>query len=324
MTTHRVLTMEYIDGIRLNQLEKLEQMGLDRKVLAERLVQAVFHQILIKGFFHSDPHPGNLFALPGNQIAFIDFGMVGRLTPEMHRHFSSMIIAMMHRDTDGAVRAMLRMGMVPENVDRESFWLDVDELSDKYYDVTLSDISLAETVNDLFHLAFKHRIQIPPDLTLLGKTLLSLESIVKKLDPEINITRITRPFGQQLLKQRFNPRRIMRETWRHANDIGLSLMELPKLLNQLAEHLQKGRIQVDVSIPRLNLFLRKLDQIVNRLSYSIVLLSFSIIMCGLIIGSSLTRQQTLLWKVPAIEIGFFIAVFMLMWLIYSIFKSGRL
>ena len=242
----------------------------------------------------------------------------------MQRHFSSMVIAMMQRDTDGAVRAMLRMGMVPEDVDTEAFWVDVDELNDKYYDITLSEISLGDTVHDLFELAFKHRIQIPPDLTLLGKTILSLESIVKKLDPEINITQITKPFGEQLVRERFNPRRIMRETWRYAYDLGETLLEMPKNLRQLTENLKKGRFQVDVGVPRLDLFLRKMDQIVNRLSYSIVLLSFSIIMCGLIIGSSLTRQQTLLWKVPAIEIGFVVALFMLMWLIYSIIKSGRL
>ncbi|EGK11614.1 ABC1 family protein [Desmospora sp. 8437] len=324
LTTHRILTMEYISGVKLSRMKELEELGFDRKLLAERLVLILFRQILIAGVFHGDPHPGNLFALPGNRIALIDFGMVGRLTPEMKRHFSSMVIAMMRQDTDGAVRAMLRMGMVPEDVDTEAFWLDVDELNDKYYDITLSEISLGDTVHDLFELAFKHRIQIPPDLTLLGKTILSLESIVKKLDPEINITQITKPFGEQLVRERLNPRRIMRETWRHVYDLGETLLEMPKNLRQLTENLKKGRFQVDVGVPRLNLFLRKMDQIVNRLSYSIVLLSFSIIMCGLIIGSSLTRQQTLLWKVPAIEIGFVIALFMLMWLIYSIIKSGRL
>ncbi|GGA55008.1 ABC transporter [Kroppenstedtia guangzhouensis] len=324
LTTHRILTMEYISGVKLSRMKELEKLGFDRKLLAERLVLILFRQILIAGIFHGDPHPGNLFALPGNRIALIDFGMVGRLTPEMQRHFSSMVIAMMQRDTDGAVRAMLRMGMVPEDVDTEAFWLDVDELNDKYYDITLSEISLGDTVHDLFELAFKHRIQIPPDLTLLGKTILSLESIVKKLDPEINITQITKPFGEQLVRERFNPRRIMRETWRYAYDLGETLLEMPKNLRQLTENLKKGRFQVDVGVPRLDLFLRKMDQIVNRLSYSIVLLSFSIIMCGLIIGSSLTRQQTLLWKVPAIEIGFVVALFMLMWLIYSIIKSGRL
>ena len=324
LTTHRILTMEYISGVKLSRMKELEKLGFDRKLLAERLVLILFRQILIAGIFHGDPHPGNLFALPGNRIALIDFGMVGRLTPEMQRHFSSMVIAMMQRDTDGAVRAMLRMGMVPEDVDTEAFWVDVDELNDKYYDITLSEISLGDTVHDLFELAFKHRIQIPPDLTLLGKTILSLESIVKKLDPEINITQITKPFGEQLVRERFNPRRIMRETWRYAYDLGETLLEMPKNLRQLTENLKKGRFQVDVGVPRLDLFLRKMDQIVNRLSYSIVLLSFSIIMCGLIIGSSLTRQQTLLWKVPAIEIGFVVALFMLMWLIYSIIKSGRL
>ncbi|OYD09040.1 ABC1 kinase family protein [Paludifilum halophilum] len=324
LTTSRVLTMEYIHGIKLTRLESLDQMGFDRKILAERLIRALFHQILIEGFFHGDPHPGNIFAQPGNRLAFIDFGMVGRLTPEMQDHFASMVIAMMRRDTDGVVQAVLKMGLVPDDVDIGQLWLDTDELTDKYYDIALSEVSLGEVVNDLFDVAYRHRVRIPSDLTLLGKTMITLESIVKKLDPEIHVTQITQPFGEQLLKRRYNPRRMATSAWKNLLDYGETLMELPKQLKELSESIKRGRIQVDVGVPRLNLFLRKLDQIVNRLSYSIVLLSFSIIMCGLIIGSSLTRQQTLLWKVPAIEIGFVIALFMLLWLIYSIYKSGRL
>ena len=179
LTTHRVLTMEYISGVKLSGMKDLEEQGFNRKLLAERLVLIMFRQILIAGVFHGDLHPGNLFALPGNRIALLDFGMVGRLTPEMKNHFSSMVVALMRRDTDSAVRALLRMGMVPEDVDTEAFWLDVDELNDKYYDITLSEINLGDTVQDLFELAFKYRIQIPPDLTLLGKTILSLEGVVK-------------------------------------------------------------------------------------------------------------------------------------------------
>ncbi|MFC4077053.1 ABC1 kinase family protein [Salinithrix halophila] len=324
LTTHKVLTLEFIHGVKLNQLEILEEMGFDRKILAERLVESLFRQILIEGFFHGDPHPGNVFAQPGNRIAYIDFGMVGRLTPRMQDHFASMVIAMMQRNTDAMVRAILRMGLVPEDVDRQQLWLDMDELKDKYYDISISDINLGEAVNDLFDVAYRHRVRIPTDLTLLGKTMVTLESLVKKLDPEINVTRITQPFGEELIRERYNPKRMAASAWTSLLDYSETLAELPRQLKELTENLKKGRVQVDVGVPRLNVFLRKLDQIVNRLSYSIVLLSFSIIMCGLIIGSSLTRQNTLLWKVPAIEIGFFIASFMLFWLIYSIIKSGRL
>ncbi|QKG85262.1 ABC transporter [Kroppenstedtia pulmonis] len=323
-TSNRVLTMEYIHGVKLNDFQAINHLGLSQKQLAERLVQSIFHQVLIEGFFHGDPHPGNIFALPGNRLAFIDFGMVGRLTPEMKRHFSSLVIAMMRRSTDGVVQSILKMGLTPDDVDQEQLWLDIDQLTDKYYDVSLSNISLGEAVNDLFDVAFRHRIHLPPDLALVGKTMITLESIVYSLDPEISITQMTKPFGQQLLKERLHPKQLAGTAWREFIDYGESLISLPKQLRDLSENIKKGRIQVDVGVPRLNVFLRKLDQIVNRLSYSIVLLSFSIIMCGLIIGSSLTRQQTLLWKIPAIEIGFVIAVFMLFWLIYSIFKSGRL
>ncbi|PIB60099.1 AarF/ABC1/UbiB kinase family protein, partial [Pseudomonas sp. 2822-17] len=110
-------------------------------------------------------------------IGFMDFGMVGRLTPEMQGHFASLVIAIMRQNTDGVIKAINRMGLVPEDVNMQQLHLDVDEVREKYYDVPLSQVSLGEAINDLFSIAHDHQILIPADLTLLGKTLLTVESI---------------------------------------------------------------------------------------------------------------------------------------------------
>ncbi|GAB7386643.1 AarF/ABC1/UbiB kinase family protein [Bacillaceae bacterium] len=322
-STRKVLTMEYVDGVKLNEPDKLKQKGYNVKVVAERLAKAVFHQIFHNGFFHGDPHPGNVLVLPEEVIAFIDFGMVGRLTPEMKYHFSSLVIALMRQSTDGVIKAILRMGLVSDDVNMVQLREDVEQLREKYYGVPLSRISLGEAVNDLFRTAFRHSIRIPADLTLLGKTLLTVEGVVEKLDPDFRILDIAEPFGRQLLKERWQPKNVAETVWKRVSDYGELLFDLPKHMNEVTSLVKRGRLRLEIAIRELDLFLKKLDRISNRLSFSIVLLAFSIIMVGVIIGSSLGRQSTLLWKIPAIEIGFGMATLMFLWLLYSIFKSGR-
>ncbi len=319
----KVLTMEYVDGVKLNEPDKLKQYGYNPKNLAERLAKAIFHQIFNNGFFHGDPHPGNVLVLPGEVIAFIDFGMVGRLSPEMKYHFSSLVIALMRQSTDGVIKAILRMGLVPDDVNMAQLRGDVEQLREKYYGVPLSQISLGEAVNDLFRTAFRHSIRIPPDLTLLGKTLLTVEGVVEKLDPAFRIFDIAEPIGRQLLKERLHPKSVSVTVWNRVSDYGELLLDLPKHMKEVTSLIKQGRLRLEIAVPELDLFLKKLDRISNRLSFSIVLLSFSIIMVGVIIGSSLGRQSTLLWQFPAIEMGLGLAMIMFLWLLYSIFKSGR-
>lgn len=322
-STKKVLTMEYVEGVKFNELEPLKQNGYNLKNLADRLTKAIFRQIFIEGFFHGDPHPGNVLVLPGEAIAFIDFGMVGRLNPEMKYHFSSLVIALMRQSTDGVIKSICQMGLVPDDVNLMQLRDDVEQLREKYYHVSLSKISLGEAVNDLFRVAFRHSIRLPRDLTLLGKTLLTVEGMVEKLDPGFRILDIAEPFGRQLLKERWQPKNVAEVVWKRVSDYGEMLIDFPKNMKELTSLIKQGKLHLEIDVPKLDHFLKKLDQISNRLSFSIVLLSFSIIMVGIIIGSSMGRQSTLLWKIPAIEIGFGVATLMFVWLLYSIFKSGR-
>ncbi|MCB8815053.1 ABC1 kinase family protein [Desulfosporosinus shakirovi] len=322
-STRKVLTMEFVEGLRLNQFEALEKNGYDHKVIAEQLVQALFHQILIEGFFHADPHPGNVFLLRGGVISFIDFGMVGRLTLDMKHNFASLIIAMMRQNTESMIKAVLRIGIVPEDVNLSLLGNDVDELREKYMDVPMSRISLGEAISDLFEVAFRHQIRIPSDFTMVAKCLLILEGIVEKLDPNLSIMDMAEPFGIQLLKERYKPSTIAGRLWHNVSDYGDLLVDLPKQMKDLMGNLVRGRIRIEVSVPELDIFLRKLDRITNQISFSIVLLSFSIVMAGIIVASALGQQPIMFWHISVIEIGAAMAGLMLLWLFISIFKSGK-
>src|SRR5680860_165055 len=322
-STRTVLTMEFVEGLKLNKFEEIERKGYDRKVIAEQLVRAVFHQVLIEGFFHADPHPGNIFLLQGSVISFIDFGMVGRLSLEMKQNLASLVIGMMRKNTESMLKAILRIGIVPDEVNLPLLTNEMDELREKYMDVPMSSISLGEAISDLFKVALHHRIRIPSDFTLLAKCLLTLEGIVEKLDPQLSIMDMAEPFGIQLLKERYRPSTIAGRMWHNFTDYSDLLVDLPKQMKDLMRNLMRGRIRFEVSVPELDFILKKLDRITNQLSFSIVLLSFSIVMAGIIIASALGHQPILIWHIPAIEVGFTMAALMLLWLFISIFKSGK-
>ncbi|WP_429373267.1 ABC1 kinase family protein [Paenibacillus sp. DS2015] len=322
-TSSRVLTMEFVDGIMLSRREELINKGHDLKEIAERVVNGMLQQIFVEGFFHADPHPGNIMVRKDGSIAFIDFGMVGRVSSDMKDHLSGLIIALMRKNTEGMVRAVLKLGLLPDDGDISALRADLDRLRDEYYDVPFAEISMGKALNDLFGVARQHQIMIPPDLTLLGKALLTLEGIIEKLDPSLSIIDMAEPFGKKLLKERYSTGRIQKKVFGGVTNLLESMLELPGQARQISSLISKGKLKVEISIPELQAVMRKMDQISNRLSMSIVLLAFSIIMVGLIVGSALNHQPSILWHFPVIGIGFGVAFFMLIWLLYGIFKSGR-
>ncbi|EFM11581.1 ABC-1 domain protein [Paenibacillus curdlanolyticus YK9] len=322
-SSRRVLTMEFLSGCKVTDLDGLSQLGFSPKQIAERVTTMLFRQIFDEGLFHADPHPGNLVIMSNGVVGLLDFGMVGRLTPAMKQHFGSLIISLRRNSTSGIIRAIEAMGAIPEETDMRKLRDDIDLLRDKYYDVPLSQVSLGESVTDLFAVAYAHRIRIPSDFTLLGKTLLTLEGVVSALDATFSIVDVAEPFGRRLFLDRLHPRSFADQALRHVGEYADLIADLPDKLRDITNMLRKGKLRHDISVPELDTFLKKMDRVGNRLSFSIVLLSFSIIMVGLIVGSSLGRQSTFIWQFPVIEIGFGIATLMFVFLLYAIFRSGR-
>jgi len=322
-SSRRVLTMDYIEGIKLSELGSLDRAGLDRAKLAERYARAIFRQVLLDGFFHGDPHPGNVLALPDGTLAWLDFGMMGRLSAATKTSFAAFVIALRNQNSKGVLRAISRMGVVPEAADRDRLLADIEELRDKYYKVPFQRLRLGEAVHDLFDVALRHRIAIPRELVLLGKTFLTMEGVVTMLDPTFSVFDVAEPFGKKLLLKRLDPRTWLSE-W--AEDIpeyiGI-LGDLPAGVRQISRLLRQGKLHIETDVPQIDAIMAKLDRIGSRLALSIVLLSLSIVMLGLIVGAALNHAKTVLWRIPVIEIGLGVALFMLVWLIASIIRSSR-
>ncbi len=322
-STKRVLTMEYVEGIKINDVETLDELGFNRQLISERFTDLMMNQILINGLFHADPHPGNILVQPGDRIVLIDFGNIGHLDTKIKYAFATLIIALKRGNTDSVMRAILKLGFTPDDINYDKLRSDVVEIIDKYYGHPLNTLNMSELVNDFFTLTYLHHIRIPSDLTMLGKAFLAVEGVVETLNPEFNIIDVIEPFGEKLIKERLKPKNLADSLWNKVVEYSDILDEMPRNLHELTNKLKDGKFRVQIEVPQIDVFLGKMDKVGNQLSYAIILLSFSIIMAGLVIGSSSRESGSILWQVPIIEIGSIIATLMVLYLLYSIFKSGR-
>lgn len=321
-TTAGVLVMEYVPGLKLNDLNRIRQAGLDTSSLATNLIHAFLHQVLDKGFFHADPHPGNLAALPGGTIVFMDFGMMGTLTRQRQEQFGRLIIGLLRRNSRHIVRTISDMGIVPKGTDILQLRRDVDRLRDRYYEVPFQEIHLGKAIQEILELAFKYRIQLPSEFTYLAKALITLEGLALDLDPNLSIVKVAEPVGRRLLRQQYSYRSLRRRIQEHLDD----LVEVPSLLYEIVSQAASGNLAVHVEHEGLAKVLVQISRLVSQLSLSLVLLSFSIVMSGLVISSALGEEAGGFFfrRLPVLEIGFAAATLMGIWLVISIYRSTRL
>ena len=323
-STNKVLTMDYISGVKVNQIETLKEERYNLKLIARRITDSMLHQILMEGFFHGDPHPGNIYILPGNKVAYIDFGMIGRISEDTKFHFASLVIHLQNGNTKGLLKTITAMGLHTSGTDMNTLYNDVDQFVMKYSDIPLSKISIGSALKDLLDIIYQHQIQVPADLSNLGKTLFLIESIVSDLDPELSILDTIKPFGEKLLRKRYEPKSILQNTRSELVENAHVFSKIPKNLKELTSTVQQGKLHFEMSITEMKDFLQRLDRISNRLAFSIILLSFSILMVGLIIGTSINGQKSLLWEFPAVEVGSIVATSMFLFVLVAIIKSGRM
>lgn len=318
-TTKRVLTMEFIHA---QKLDAFIQAGAseDKEKIAMNFAHCMFEQIFVGGFFHADPHPGNVFITGDRKITLIDFGMVGRLSPQMKFDLASLLIALKDDDLEEITAIVTKIGQLSEETNRDRLLFDLDHLLAKYANVSLKKVNISELLNEVIRICYENQIRIPADLTLLAKTLLTMEGVLSRLHPDFVLMDLAEPFGRRLIRERYEPKAIIKNA-------RSKFREIQNILNQfevfLRSFTKKGKLQVEMDLPDIQDLLHKMDRITNQLSFSIVLLAFSIMMSGLVIGAAIMKEQTILWSFPVIEIGGIAATLMFLWLLYSILKSGR-
>lgn len=322
-STKNVMVMDFIKGTPINQFDKMDQLNINRSKVADTLAKSIFKQIFEEGYFHGDPHPGNVSVLDDGTVVFLDFGMIGRLTSDLKSNFGSLLISLMRKDSDGVVKAIVKMGVVPSDVSMRDLNREAEIMRDKYYDVPLAKLNFSDAVNDLFGISNKYKIKLPQDFTILAKTLLTLESVVSQLDPDFSIMDVAEPFGKALLLERYNPKNLLNFQIDEIQQLGSELREVTENVHQFSKGLKNQNLPIEIDVKGRSQFSKHLDRVINRLSFSIVLLAFSIVMVGLIVGSAILGEGSIIFRIPIIEIAAIFAMGMFAWLLWSIVKSGR-
>jgi ubiquinone biosynthesis protein len=317
-TGPRVNVQDRVQGISGEDLAQVDASGLDRQLLARRGAQAVLKMIVEDGFFHADPHPGNVFYLPGNRLAFIDFGMVGRLTQRRRDELLRLLLGLVQREPQAVADVLLDWTGNDHGAHLTQLETEIETFVDQYHGTPLAQLSLAGLLADVTTILREHRLALPADLALLIKAFVSLESMGRGLDPGFHMATEALPLLRGVVRARWQPRAIGQRAWK-ALGRGLALAEqLPHDLSSLLRRARRGRLQVGLELAHLRRVGDQLDRAASRLSLALVI-------AALIIGSSIVMTVSggpTLLGLPAFGLlGFLGAVVGGLWLLRSVWRS---
>ena len=316
-TTGNMLVLEFIDGTKITEVERLEEAGLNRPELAGTLVQSLLKQAFVDGFFHGDPHPGNILVDGHGKIVFLDLGMVGYLDGRTRTKLAGLILGIVKRRPARIVAAMSSLGIAPPGADPARLQRDVERAVGRYYHVPLQELDMRVIMQSLLEIAFRHRLRIPTDLTLLVKALSIVEGIARRLDPSLSLVEVAEPFGRVLVRQKLSWGEL--EDW-YRNDLleyGKTLLGLPVRINKALDRLNQGQLTMRHLHEGLSPIVERLTGMINRLAMSILAAS-------IIIGTSLlegTKGETEIFHLPVGRLGLLAALVMGLWLLFSILRS---
>jgi len=320
-STKKVLIMEFIDGIKISDTESLEANSLDRKIIAKRGGDLILKQIFEFGFFHADPHPGNIFVLPENVICFLDFGMMGTLTRTTRELITSMAAGAINNDIDKIIRSLLKICETDGEINKQKLEIQITELIDRYFNQSLERMDMSNLINEIINFFPANKLIIPSDLFLLGRSLLLQQANGESLDPDFNVSVHMKPYFNKMIRERINFRKIVKDVVFSSEELVQLLKILPFEIGEIIEKVKNGTIKMDIEHKGLNPMLKTHEKISNRITFAIILASITI-------GSSIIVHSKIppLWQdIPVIGIvGFLAATILGFWLLISIFRQGKL
>ncbi len=320
VTTKRLFVMERLSGIKIDDLKEMDARGWDRKLLARNGCHIFLKQFLEFGIFHGDPHPGNLLAVGDGVLGLMDFGIVGRLDSEVMESCAHIFFAYVSKNYERLIEECINLGFLTENTDLGAFKQDFIDFVEVYYERPLKHISISEVFNKMLEMAVKHNMRVPVNLMLLGKTLLFIEEIGRELDPDINLVDISKPYAQKLIRQRLQPKRIVKDAIKNIHNFSNIMKFLPSQINTLIKKLIKGELEIEFVHVGLDNLIREIDRSSNRLA-------FGLIISSIIVGSSIImslKTGPMIYGYPLLGvIGFVSAGIMGLGLAISILRSGK-
>jgi len=313
-TTRRILIEQYIKGIKVSDLESLLQSGNDPKIIARKAVRLVFDQIFIHGYFHADPHPGNLFVLDGNVLSFIDFGMMGSLHPEHLRFLGKYVLGYLDRDPHAMTEALLLVSGKRHFARFKDLEFQVGEMLAHNKYLSIEEMDFGKVMNDSVDILVHYGLRIPPGIYLLVKALMAIERVAVILDPGIDFAREMQPYAIQLIARQFSPKQIASEVFEAITEYYKLIKELPADLNEILFKIKEGIFRTQIDVKGLEPLVEHIDAASSRVSIAIVL-------AALIIGASIISQWEQTKWIGAIV--FCLAGLFGFWLLVKLFRRNK-
>ena len=319
-TRERVNVQDLIVGVPGHHLEQLDNDGYDRTLLAQRGAQAVLKMIVQDGVFHADPHPGNVFYLPDNRIAFIDFGMVGRLSARRREELLSLLLGLVERQPQAVADVLIEWTGDEHGVNLSQLESEIEAFVDQYHGVPLAQLNLGQMLADVTALLREHHLVLPSDLALLIKAFITLEGMGRGLDPAFHMANEALPQLRQVVRDRYRPKVLATRTWQTLRRALAVAEQLPGDVARLLRNARRGRLQVGIEVAHLRRVGDQIDRAANRLAMALVI-------SALIVGSSIVMTVEggpTIWGLPAFGfLGFTGAVLGGAWLVRAIWRTGR-
>ncbi len=310
-STHRVIAMEFIGGVGVGDLDGIRALGAEPAQVAVTGARILLRQIFEFGFFHADPHPGNLRVLEGGVVAPLDYGMFGQLDVRTRERIADLLAGLITQDPDRVLAALDALDVRGEQVDPRALRRDVSELVHTYSELTLDHINLSLLLRELIAFIRTHQLHIPPDLVLLIRSLVTIESVGRQLDPHFDIARQLEPFLRELSLRRFHPYRLLRETTQTVENLQRIGTLLPDLLSQSLDSIKRGELNVRFDLQGFERLVRQLTRASNTLAIGIVI-------AGLLVASSLVLRGG---AASLAYSGFACGMILSIWLIWNMSRG---
>jgi ubiquinone biosynthesis protein len=328
-----VLVMEHIAGIKMDQVDQIISHGLDPKEVAMIGLRSFSRQLMEIGFFHADPHPGNTIVRYDGTVGLVDFGITGYLDDETMTQIANVFLGYAERDYDMVMEAFTDAGFIdPEKIDLKRFRIDLKEISEPFYGRSLSTISIKDVYDQAMQLVTKYRIRLPRNLLLLFKTLIQTEALGKILGSDASLLEVTRPYAKKLLQKGYDAQKLFKGMGRNLKEVNEYMRVFPKFTHDILRRTAAGNHRLELKHSGLEPMTLRLERGINRFTVGLIIAA-SIIAGALVLNSSkkilsLNFELFGLGPVSITEIlgitGYTIATILGLWLIYSIFRSGKL
>ncbi len=320
-TTRRLLVLELISGLKIDNIEAMDDKGYDRHQIALNAARMLIKEVLEDGFFHADPHPGNFVIMPGEVIGAMDFGMVGHLSHHLRQDLIRLYIVAVRMDEEGIVDQLVRMGVVSSALDRSGLQRDISRLLRKYHGMPLGSIRAGEVIDDVMPIAFRHNLRLPSDLWLLGKTLTMMEGVGLQLAPDFDIFAVSEPYVRRFMWQMASPQSWGMPLVKGITDWAEFGRLIPRVGSQVLTRIEQGKFEITLTHKEIDQALVRLDRSANRISLSMLLAALIVGLALLIPAFNLGEQLSL--STILIISGFVGASLLGLWIVLSIWRSER-